>query len=316
MTIAPVTVLRPTSVTELHQLLREYGEDAYVYAGATELVVAMKLGLSDARLLIDLKGIAELADVMIDDDQVRIGATTTHRYLERDHEIAGVLPVLSQVERHVANARVRAIGTLGGNLAFGEPHSDPATFLVAADARYLVAGADGTERSLGAAEFLRGPFEPALDPGEIMTEIQVPLLSRRVLSYRRFVHTERPVANVAVRLDISDRIVDSASVVVGAAIPVPTTIPEAAHVLRGVSLRPDTKHVASAANVVAERAQLAHGGDPDYLRQLLRTLTTRALLDAFERAEELPPEGARESRPQQWATTARNRLARVFHRPV
>ncbi len=305
MSIAPITVLRPTSLAELQALLREYGDEAQLYAGATELVVAMKLGLTDAELLIDLKGVAELADVMIDDDRVRIGATATHRWLERDPELGSVLPVLGEVERRVANARVRAIGTIGGNLVFGEPHSDPSTFLVAAQARYLLAGSDGSERAVAAQEFLRGPFEADVMPGEVLTEIEVPRVPNRVYAYQRFVMTERPAANVAVRLDVSDGQVTAAAVVVGAATPLPAELPAGGDLLRGADLRPDPALVESVGAATAETIELEYGADPDHLRRLVAALTERALTQAFSRAALLPADSPTSParRGRRWAAS-------------
>jgi carbon-monoxide dehydrogenase medium subunit len=288
VSVSPLTVLRPACIEELLSLLREHGDEASLYAGATELVVAMKLGLTDTQLLIDLKGVAELADVMVDDDRLRLGATVTHRYLERDPEIAATVPVFAKLESRVANARVRAIGTLGGNLAFGEPHSDPATFLVAAEASYLLTGSDGAERVVPAAEFLRGPFEADLRPAELLTEVQVPLRPERVFAYQRFVLTERPVANVAIRLDVADQAVADARVVVGAATPLPVCVADAQEALRGASLIPSSALAMTVATAVADQVEPEPGSDPDYLRHLTRTLTIRALEDALASARRLP----------------------------
>lgn len=277
------------------------------------MVVAMKLGLIDARLLIDLKDVAELADVMVDDDQIRIGATATHRYLESDPEVAAALPVLAEVERCVANARVRAVGTLGGNLAFGEPHSDPATLLAAADARYVLASSAGTERSVPATEFLLGPFESCLSTGEIMIEAAVPLRPRRVFGYQRFVLTERPAATVAVRLDVADQAVEAASVVVGAATPLPISVPTAGQLLQGAPLCLGHERLASVGAAVAESIELEHGTNARYLRHLVSTLTTRALADALARADRLPAETDRATRvPRPLRSAAR--LAHMFRR--
>jgi carbon-monoxide dehydrogenase medium subunit len=288
MSVPRVTVLRPRSVEELGALLGEYGDEARVYAGATELVVAMKLGLTEAPLLIDLKGIAELADVMVDDDRVRIGATTTHRYLERDPEVAAALPVFARAERHVANARVRAIGTLGGNLAFGEPHSDPATFLVAAEADYALTSAAGVERRVPAAEFLRGPFEPDVADDEILTEVTVPRRPGRVFGYQRFKLIERPAANVAVRLDVDAGVVKAAAVVVGSATSLPTEVQVAGDMLTGMPRVPETKALADVGEATAAAIEYERDADPDYLRPLVATLTTRAVREAFAYAAGLP----------------------------
>lgn len=293
MSVSPVTVLRPRSIEELGTLLGEYGDQARVYAGATELVVAMKLGLTEAALLIDLKKIAELSDVMVDDDRVRIGATTTHRYLERDPEVMAALPVFARAERHVANARVRAIGTLGGNLAFGEPHSDPATFLVAAQADYALTSATGTERRVPAAKFLRGPFEPDVADDEILTEVTIPLRPGRVFGYQRFKLIERPAANVAVRLDLEAGVVTAAAVVVGAATSRPAEVHVAGDMLKGMAAQAlETRSLVDVGEAVAAAVEYERDAHPDYLRPLVATLTTRAAKEAFEYAAGLPQRAA------------------------
>ena len=95
----------------------------------------MKMGLAQARALVDLKRIAALHGIQRTADGLRIGAAATHREIERSPVVADALPGLVALERGVANVRVRSTGTLGGNLAFAEPHSDPATLLLACDAQ-------------------------------------------------------------------------------------------------------------------------------------------------------------------------------------
>jgi carbon-monoxide dehydrogenase medium subunit len=115
--------------------------------------------------------------------------------------VARALPTLAAMERRVANVRVRNAGTIGGNLCFAEPHSDPVTLLVALGTTVRLAGPGGT-RSMPLGDFCRGAFLTALEAGEIMTEIEVPLPGVGVrVGYQRLAFKERPTATVAVVLD-------------------------------------------------------------------------------------------------------------------
>ena len=105
-----------------------------VYAGGTELLLVMKLGFAEYGHLVDVKGIPELRRLEAEDGALVIGGGVTHRTLERSALVREGWPALAAMERSVANVRVRGAGTLGGNLAFSDPHSDPATFLLAAEA--------------------------------------------------------------------------------------------------------------------------------------------------------------------------------------
>jgi aerobic carbon-monoxide dehydrogenase medium subunit len=148
------------------------GEGAYI-AGGTELLQVMKMGFAQFRALIDLKGIAELHGIARTADGLRIGATTTHREIERSAEVGAAMPALVEMERGVANVRVRSTGTIGGNLAFAEPHSDPATLLLACGATVELAGPGG-RRTLSVADFILGPLFTARDPEEIVTAVNIP----------------------------------------------------------------------------------------------------------------------------------------------
>ena len=114
-------------------MLAELGEDAAVYAGGTELLLLMKLGLLRPKHLVDVKRIAGFTEIA-DGDRLTIGAAVTHRAIEQSALVRARCPLVGAVARHVANVRVRNVGTLGGNLSFADPHSDPATLLLTLDA--------------------------------------------------------------------------------------------------------------------------------------------------------------------------------------
>jgi aerobic carbon-monoxide dehydrogenase medium subunit len=165
--------------------------------GGTELLLVMKLGLATPAHLVDCKGLSELSGLEVDDRYIRIGAATTHRALELDEELRRVVPALPAMAREVANVRVRNAGTLGGNLCFGEPHSDPAALLIAMGAIVQLVS-PRQARELPLEEFFLGPLMTALEPAEILLRIYVPRPPHdAAVMYRRLAFRERPVVTVA-----------------------------------------------------------------------------------------------------------------------
>src|SRR5436190_8416312 len=167
-------VHRATSVAEAIALRIQFGDDAAVYAGGTELLLAMKLGVARWPHLIDIKPIAELRGIALNESVLRIAATVTHWDLERDATVARAIPALSALERNVANVRVRAAGTLAGHIIFAEPHADPPTLLMALGARVILAGPGGT-RTVAIRDFITGMYQTTLAADEIITAVEVPI---------------------------------------------------------------------------------------------------------------------------------------------
>lgn len=284
----PFHVHRPTTISQASTLLRELGDEATVYCGGTELLQVMKMGVAAFDHLIDIKGIPELAGIAVTDDgAISIGATVTHRDLERSALIAERLSALTELEHQVANVRVRNTGSIGGNLCFAEPHSDPATLLIAADA--VVHLTNGTDtRTLALADFIIGPLTTAREADEILTRIEVPALPQGSgLAYRRIVFHERPAASVAVRVTTEGGRVQEASIVVGSVGERPLAIGAAAEALRGAATHDPAGAVEAAATAAGAECE-AYGdinGSEDYKRHLVVVLTRRAVGAAMEQAK-------------------------------
>ena len=136
-------------------MLGELGEKARPYAGGTELLLAMKHDLLRYEHLIDVKTISDLSKIELKNGFLVIGSTATHCAIERSPIVREKLPVLAKMENKVAKVRVRASGTLGGNLCFDEPHSDPAPLLLALGARAHVQGKAGS-KTLGLDKLITG----------------------------------------------------------------------------------------------------------------------------------------------------------------
>ena len=272
MALPAFTLHRPDTVAEALALLEEHGEDAAFYMGGTELLLLMKLGFAEPRHLVDGKRLAELRGLSFSPDAVQIGAGVTHRRLERHADLRRTLPTLSLLEGQVANVRVRNVGTIGGNLCFAEPHSDPVTLLTALEAEVTLLSRAGS-RVLPLAEFGHGAFQTALRPGEIMTQLRVPLPAEGTrVGYERLAFKERPDVTVAVVLAE-----DGCRVYVGALSGRPIRVPDAERALaeHGADGLADAVSATTAAVAEVDRAE---GGD--YRAHLAGVLVGRACASA------------------------------------
>jgi aerobic carbon-monoxide dehydrogenase medium subunit len=268
---------RPDSVAGAVSLRAQLGESAALYAGGTELLLAMKMGVLDYDHLIDLKRVAALGGISERDGALRIGATATHRQIETDPAVNAALPALAALERHVANVRVRAVGTLAGNLAFAEPHADPPALLIALGARVELAGPAGS-RELPVEEFIAGPYETELGEDEVIAAVTVPVPAPGVrAAYRKFQVLERPAVGVAAvgRLE-GGAFADSPAVVVGAVDEQPVRISSDDLVGAACDDADALERLAAAAReAVAPVDDLS--GSAEYKRHLTGVLAKRAL---------------------------------------
>jgi carbon-monoxide dehydrogenase medium subunit len=279
---------RPVTVEEAVGLIGELGDEARILAGGTELVLMLQEGFVEAGHLVDIKRITGLREIALDaaDGWLVIGATAKHDAIARDPLVQTHFPVLGAVEATLANQRVRNAGTIGGNLAFAEPHADPPALLVAAGAELRLERAGGV-RTLPLEGWIRGPFEVDLEAGELLAQIRVPLAGpRTAFGYERFKALERPSLSVAVRLDAGeDGVVEGARIVVGCVGGAPQVADGAAALLRGTSLAAPADlearlpAVATAVGDGIEAESDPHGPE-DYKRHLAGVLAGRALRSA------------------------------------
>ena len=285
MKLPPFTVHRPGSVGQASRLLADLGDDAAAYCGGTELLLAMKLGLASYEHLVDLKRVYGLRGIAADGGMTRIGAATTHHEIETSARLRARYPEMSAMISQVANLRVRSVGTLGGNLCFADPHSDPASFLMAVGATLVCQRGEATRR-LPAAEFLTGLYETALAPGELLVAIELPARPDRTgLSHLRMRLTERPVVTVTALVTLAPGgEVSQARLIVGSV----ASTPFAGGTAPFLGATP--ADFDSCANDCADQAAgactpLPDGeASPDYLRHLVRVHARQALGEAFAAA--------------------------------
>lgn len=219
MSVLPAFALdRPASLDEALEMI---SEEAVPYSGGTELLLAMRAGFLRPDRLVDLKRVPELGQITIDDTEITIGGGVTHAEASRHDGVRRTLPVLAEALTKVGNPRVRAAGTLGGNLVFAEPKSDVATILMALNATVSLVRGTGhirSARDVSVTDFMVGPYTTTREVDEILTEIRIPLDPDRRMAYVKYQTMERPTIGIAVSATSV-----GALIVIGAIGPIPQT---------------------------------------------------------------------------------------------
>ena len=164
----------PTTLSEATALLGRLGEDARVLAGGQSLVPLMNFRLARPAHLVDLNRIAELDFLSVEDGELRIGAMTRQRALERSAEVASGWPLLREAAGFIGHVQIRNRGTVGGSLAHAYPSAELPVAMVTLDAAFVLQG-EGGERTVAAEDFVFGTMTTALEPGELLREVRVPV---------------------------------------------------------------------------------------------------------------------------------------------
>lgn len=286
-TLPPFERHRPATLEEATELLERHGDDAVAYVGGTELFLLFKFGFAEYPHVIDLKAIDELRGIERRNGELRIGAAETHRAIERHPTVRGEWPALAAMERGVGNLRVRTMGSIGGNLCFADPHSDPATFLLAMDGALEARRGGGEARRIALAEFVRGPYENALEPGELLTAVLVPELAPgAAIVHRKFVLHERPAITVACHLRLDGERLADVRLAVGSAGVVAARASAAEEVLGGAAVAELDEALERAGELVADAADPVEdaNGSVEYKRNLVGVLNRRAVRAAVDEA--------------------------------
>jgi carbon-monoxide dehydrogenase medium subunit len=284
--LAPFELHRPHTVEEATELLDEHGEDALLYCGGTELLLIAKMGFTSFEHLVDTKSIEELAGIREDDGALVIGATVTHRQIERSPLVLERLPALAAMERQVANIRVRTVGTLAGNLCFSDPHSDPATFLLALDAEVESRRGDGSTRRRPLHAFLGGPYEPVLEHGELVLAIRVPVPAEGLsIVHRKFAFHERPAATVTCAVRVVDGSIADTRISVGSVGNVALRAHDAEALVMGARADDAPALAAAAARAAADSNPVEDAnGSTEYKAHLVEVMVGRAFREALAAA--------------------------------
>jgi aerobic carbon-monoxide dehydrogenase medium subunit len=283
----PFDYHRPASVAEAVKLLVGFGDDARPLAGGHSLLPMMKLRLATPAHLVDLHGVDGLKFIRRDGNQVRIGAMTTQAELLASEEIKASLPILQETAALIADPQVRYRGTLGGNVANGDPGNDMPALMMTLGAHYMLEGPNGT-REVAAADFYQGAYFTALEPGEILTEMVVPLpaaghgyayekLKRKVGDYA--------TAAAAVMLTMSGGKVASCSIGLTNLHETPLLAADAAKAVIGTALDAAALQAASAAAQAIMAPASDARGPVEYRKHVGGIMVMRALQRAAARAK-------------------------------
>jgi carbon-monoxide dehydrogenase medium subunit len=278
---------RPATLQEAVALLGRLGEDAKVLAGGQSLIPLMKLRLASPRHVVDLNRITGLGSIAEREGVLVIGALVRESELEASDVVRRRLPILADACRVIADPLVRNLATVGGNLAHGDPANDHPAVMLALEAEVVAVGPRGPRR-LPLAGFFTGPLTTVLEPGEILTEIHIPLPPAH--SGGAYLKMERKVgdfatAAVAVQLTLAG---GGACARAGIGLtnvgPTPIKAGRAEAALRG--RRVDDAAIREAARAAADESDPAEDlrGSVEYKRDLVRVLTGRAIHRALGRA--------------------------------
>jgi len=278
---------RPATVADAVKLLADLGEEARPLAGGHSLVPMMKLRLATPSHLIDLHDIAGLKGIRRDGNKVVIGAMTTQHQLLESDEIKASLPILQEAAALIADPQVRYRGTLGGNVANGDPGNDMPALMLALGAAYRLEGPNGA-REVMATDFYQGAYFTALEPGEILTSVTIPLpaaghgyayakLKRKVGDYA--------TAAAAVVLTMTGGKVASCAIGLTNLHETPLLATDAAKAVIGTSLdAASLKKAAAAAAAIMSPAADARG-PIEYRKHVGGIMVQRALKGAAGRAK-------------------------------
>lgn len=291
---APFEYRRPESLEEALEVLAREGPEAKVLAGGQSLVPAMNFRLAAPSVLVDLNGLADLAFVTERDGGVAIGAMTRQRAVERSEAVARRASLLAEALPHVAHPQIRNRGTIGGSLAHADPSAELPAVALAASARLRARRAGESEgRWIEADDFYPGMFSTALEPDEVLVEIEIPDPPPRTGdAFEEFArrHGDYALVGAAVRVTLEpDGRVGAARFVLLSVSDRPIRVADAESALVGVE--PASEAISAAASAVAD------GIDPpsdihataDYRRHLASVLVRRALVRAVARAREEEP---------------------------
>lgn len=280
--------LAPDSLPEFLAILTEHGDDAKILAGGQSLVPMMSFRLAQPTLLVDGNRLSELDFIRHENGELRIGAMTRQRRLEREPATGRHDPLLAGTIPYVAHPQIRNRGTVGGSLAHADPASELPVVALARGFRMRLARQDG-ERWVEAKDFFVGLLETALEPEEMLVEIAVPPFPERTgwafleISRR---HGDYAQVGIAALVTVGDDgLCRHARLVYLSVGETPTEAPRAAALLRGERI--DERSIAAAAEL-ASAEEIDPAGDihasAAYKRHLARVLTGRALRQAAERA--------------------------------
>ncbi|GAB3377194.1 FAD binding domain-containing protein [Amycolatopsis echigonensis] len=285
---APLEYERATSVDHAIGLLDRLGSSARLLAGGHSLLPMMKLRLASPEYLIDLNDLHdELGYIRVEPTQIRIGAMTRHRELLESDALTDAFPIFRDAERVIADPVVRNRGTLGGSLCQADPSEDLSAVCTTLGASCVIRSQVG-ERVITMEEFHRGPYETAVEDGEMLIEIRIPVRSNGSSAYEKVERRagDWAVVSAGAAVWLDGGVIAEARVGLAAAGPNTAGIPAITEALRGQ--RPSEELYDHAGDLAAQNCDPATDtrGSAEYKRHLAKELTKRTLRRSVARINE------------------------------
>jgi len=276
----------PQTLPDALGLLKQFGDEAKLLAGGHSLLPMMKLRFAQPEHLIDLSKIAELKGIRQDGDTLLIGAMTTENEIIWSQLLQNKCPLLVEGARQISDPQVRYKGTIGGDIAHGDPGNDHPALMLALDASFALRGAAG-ERVVPAEGFFVGTYETAMKPDEIMTQIRVPVPAQGTgYCYAKLKRKtgDFAAAAAAVLLRLKGGLVEHVRIALTNVGPTPLRATRAEALLRGK--KPDDGLIVQAAGLAMSicAPSADQRGDAEYKTAMAGEMTIRALTTPRQRA--------------------------------
>ena len=278
----------PTSLDEAFAILEQHGDAAKVMAGGQSLIPLLKLRFSRPELVVDIARISGLNQVRRDNGHIAVGALVRHVDIERSKDLGSAAPMMLEAAHWIADPLVRNRGTLVGSVCHADPAGDWGAVILAYGADVVARSRSG-ERVIHASDFFKGPFETALKPEEIVTEVRIPV--RKGRSGGAYLKLERKVGDfatvaVAVQVELDGDKIANAGIGLAAV---------GQHNIKAIEAERSLRGKAPADEVIAEAARLAAAaaepkddlrGSAAYKKDVVRVFVQRGLKTAVARARE------------------------------
>jgi carbon-monoxide dehydrogenase medium subunit len=282
---AQVEYEKAASVEHALALLARYGPESRILAGGHSLIPMMKLRLAQPETLVDINGLSELSFLRVDGGELRIGALTRHAQLLASAAAGEHFAILHDAEQVIADPVVRNWGTIGGSLCQADPSEDLSAAFAALKAAMVIAGPDGT-RTVPARQFHTAPYETVVAPGELLTEIRIPIRPGGGSAYEKVGRRvgDWPVAAAGAAIWLTGDTIADAGIGLTAVGARSFAAAEAEEFLRGAAATEE--NFAEAGQIAAAhcRPVTDQRGPASYKRHLAAELTVRALRRAVGRA--------------------------------
>ncbi len=283
----PFVYHRPFSVDEAIKILTDLGDDARPLAGGHSLIPMMKLRMATPEHLVDLGALTALKNIKEDGNAIVIGAMVTQAQLQASDLLSAKVPLLKEASHLIADPQIRYLGTIGGNVANGDPGNDMPAVMQCLDASFVLTGKSG-ERQVKAREFYNGAYDTALQTGEILTAVRIPTPSAgHGYAYEKLKRKigDYATAAAAVMLTMKGGKVDSCAIALTNVADTPLFAKDAGALVVGTPCDDAIiKKAAEAAQKITSPAGDGRG-PPEYRAAMAAIMVARALAAARSRAK-------------------------------